>query len=54
MQGGRTYLDRPISIVRDLDSNPLAAVVDHDAFVLDYDSTGKSVLSVCRRFVCCE
>jgi len=50
----RHYLDRSISVVRDLDSDPLATAIDHDAFVLDYDGTGKSMVRVCRRFVCWE
>lgn len=45
------HLDWSIPVVRDLDFNPLASAIDHDALVLDYDSTGESVLGVCRWFV---
>ena len=51
---GRAYLDRSISVVGDLDSDPFATVVDHDPFIFYYDSTRKSVLGRSGRIVCCK
>ena len=49
----RTHLDWLISVVCNLDSDPLTTLVNHDAFVLDYDSTRKSVLCI-RRWLRCR
>lgn len=54
MQVGHTHLHRSVPVVGDLDSDSLATVVDHDTFVLDYDSTGKSVRRIYGWFGCWE
>lgn len=51
---GFTNLDRSVPVVGDLNFDPLATAVDHDAFVFYYDSTGKGVLCIRRRLTCRE
>ena len=49
----RTHLDWSIPVVCNLDSDPLTTLVNHNAFVLDYDGTRKSVLCI-RRWLGCR
>ena len=50
----RTYLDWWIPVVHDLDSDPLATLVDHDGFTLEYNGAQNEKVCIRRWFVCRE